>query len=42
LPARFEEELFRIAQEALNNIVKHAQTDHANVTLDLTDENRLF
>ncbi len=33
-----EEALFRIAQEALNNVAKHAQTDHAEVTLRLTDE----
>ena len=30
LPAKIEEELFRIAQEALNNIVKHAHTDRAS------------
>jgi signal transduction histidine kinase len=42
LPANIQEELFRIAQEALNNIVKHAQTDHAAVTLNLEDENRVL
>ncbi len=30
-----EEGLFRIAQEALNNVVKHAQTDRAEVRLCL-------
>jgi signal transduction histidine kinase len=40
LPAHIEAELFRIAQEALNNVVKHAQADHAVITLDLEDANR--
>jgi signal transduction histidine kinase len=35
LPAESEESLFRVIQEALNNVVKHAQTDSATVTLDL-------
>lgn len=35
LDAKIESELFRITQEALNNVVKHAQTDKAIVTLDL-------
>jgi signal transduction histidine kinase len=30
--------LFRIAQEALNNVVKHAETDRAHVTLRLEDD----
>lgn len=30
-----EEGLFRVAQEALNNVVKHAQTERAAVTLQL-------
>jgi signal transduction histidine kinase len=38
LPSETEEGLFRIAQEALNNVAKHAQTDQAEVTLRLTDE----
>jgi signal transduction histidine kinase len=33
-----EEALFRIVQEALNNVVRHAQTDRAEVTLRLGDE----
>jgi signal transduction histidine kinase len=35
LPADAEEALYRIVQEALSNIVKHAQTDQAEVTLRL-------
>lgn len=31
------EGLFRIAQEALNNVIKHAQTDSAKVTLRIED-----
>ncbi len=38
LPTETEEALFRIVQEALNNVVKHAQTDQAAVTLRLRDE----
>ena len=38
LPPETEEALFRIVQEALNNVVKHAQTDQAEVTLRLRDE----
>lgn len=41
IPAKIEEELFRIAQEALNNIVKHARTDRATITLALEDGNRV-
>jgi signal transduction histidine kinase len=37
LPPETEEALFRIVQEALNNVVKHAQTDQAEVRLRLTD-----
>jgi signal transduction histidine kinase len=33
-----EETLFRIVQEALNNVVKYAQTDRAEVTLRLVPE----
>jgi len=31
-----EMELFRIVQEALNNVSKHARTDQAEVTLQMT------
>ena len=37
LPQKTEEALFRVIQEALNNVVKHAQTDRAVVTLYLDD-----
>jgi signal transduction histidine kinase len=33
LPARHELALFRVIQEALNNVIKHARTDSAEVTL---------
>ncbi len=33
LPARYELALFRIIQEALNNVVKHARINQASVTL---------
>jgi signal transduction histidine kinase len=33
LPAETEEALFRVVQEALNNVVKHARTDRAEVCL---------
>ncbi len=42
LPENIEQELFRVAQEALNNIIKHAHTDRAVITLDLEDENRIL
>ena len=42
LPANIEGELFRIAQEALNNIVKHAHTDQAVITLNLVDADQIF
>lgn len=35
LPARVEQDLFRLVQEALNNVVKHARVDRACVTLVL-------
>jgi signal transduction histidine kinase len=38
LPPETEEALFRIVQEALNNVVKHAQTDRAEVRLRLRDD----
>ncbi len=34
LPSEVETTLFRIAQEGLNNAIKHAQADHIWVTLD--------
>jgi signal transduction histidine kinase len=36
LPAATEEALFRIAQESLANVAKHARAAHATVTLGLT------
>ena len=35
LPAASESELFRIAQEALNNALKHARADSIEISLDL-------
>ncbi|HSN77088.1 MAG TPA: GAF domain-containing sensor histidine kinase [Anaerolineae bacterium] len=43
LPARVEVGLFRIAQEALNNVVQHARAGHCRVRLTTTpDEVRLL
>lgn len=40
LPAAVESELFRIAQEALNNVVKHAHAKRAVLALNLGDAAR--
>jgi signal transduction histidine kinase len=37
IPEKVEEGLFRIAQEALNNVAKHANTDRASITLNLEE-----
>ncbi|MGC9357627.1 MAG: GAF domain-containing protein [Anaerolineae bacterium] len=37
LPPRMEEALFRIVQEALNNVAKHAEATHAEVRVKLQD-----
>ena len=37
LPSEVETTLFRIAQEGLNNAIKHAQAAHIWVTLDYSD-----
>jgi len=42
LPENIEGELFRVVQEALNNVVKHAHTDKAVVKLDLEDPVHVF
>lgn len=41
LPSKVEAELFHIAQEALINIVKHAHTDHAVITLNTEDPGQI-
>jgi signal transduction histidine kinase len=41
LPGEIEDELFRVAQEALNNIVKHAQTNQAVITLSQGEGGRV-
>jgi signal transduction histidine kinase len=41
LPEREAQRLFRISQEALNNVLKHSQTDQACLTLSF-DGNRVF
>ena len=38
LPAHVESALFRIAQEALINVVRHASATHATVTVEVDDE----
>jgi len=35
LPAEREELLFRVAQEALNNVVKHAEARHVHIALSV-------
>jgi len=42
LPEKLAENLFRITQEALNNISKHAQTDSATVILKVNKESALL
>ena len=51
LPIRIEEELYRIAQEALNNVVKHAEAtqvqiqlkyDENTVSLEMNDDGKGF
>jgi signal transduction histidine kinase len=42
LPARHELALYRIVQEALNNVIKHARTDRATVRLHLAGDSLLL
>ena len=37
LPQHIENAMFRIVQEALTNVIKHAQATEANITLDVRD-----
>ncbi|MBN1886525.1 MAG: ATP-binding protein, partial [Thermoflexales bacterium] len=37
LPIGIEQELYRIAQEALNNVMKHAKARHVTIRLQFTD-----
>jgi signal transduction histidine kinase/ligand-binding sensor protein len=37
LPVGIEQELYRIAQEALNNVMKHAKAQHVTIRLQFTD-----
>ncbi|MHB9034959.1 MAG: GAF domain-containing sensor histidine kinase [Anaerolineae bacterium] len=41
LPLAVEEELYRIALEALNNVVKHARAQHVTITLNF-NESRVY
>jgi signal transduction histidine kinase len=38
LPIVIEQELYRIAQEALNNVTKHARAQHVTIRLQFTDK----
>jgi signal transduction histidine kinase len=38
LPIAVEEELYKIAQEALNNVVKHAKAEEVTISLHFSDQ----
>ena len=42
LPAATEVALYRIAQEAITNIIKHAAATQATITLELTDDTAIL
>lgn len=41
-PENIEAELYRIVQEALSNVAKHSQADHAVVSLNSENKNRII
>ena len=38
IPPRYEASLFRVTQEALNNVAKHADAEHVHVEIALVEE----
>src|SRR6185503_12476253 len=42
LPSQIETAIYRLAQEALNNVVKHAQADRVDIILEHSHEHVLL
>jgi signal transduction histidine kinase len=42
LPPKLEQELYRLAQEALNNVLKHAHARHVSVRLDVSADRAIL